>query len=54
MKSGMQCWQNGCPVGCHLFNNRKCGNKKKCVQTQEEKTGATPMQDKLSNLKFGR
>lgn len=23
------------PVGCQLFNNRKCGNKKKCLQIRK-------------------
>lgn len=44
-------------MGCQLFNNRKCGNKKKCLQTQEdawqEKTGAKPRRDKFSSLKLG-
>lgn len=43
-------------MGCQLFNNRKCGKKKKCLQTQEdawqEKTGAKPKQD-FSSLKLG-
>lgn len=44
-------------VGCQVFNNRKCGNKKKCLQTQEdtwqEKTGAKPRQGKFCSFKLG-
>lgn len=44
-------------VGCRLLYNRKCGNKKKCLQTQkdawQEKTGAKPRRDKFSSLKLG-
>lgn len=57
MRKGMQQPQGEAPVGCQLFNNRKCGKKKKCLQTQEdawqEKTGAKPRQDKFSSLKLG-
>lgn len=45
------------PVGCQLFNNRKCGNKEKCLQTQEdtgqEETGAKPKQGKFSSFELG-
>lgn len=47
----------GGPVSSQLFNNRKCGNKKPCLQTQEdawqEETGAEPRQETCSSLKLG-
>lgn len=56
MTKGMQQPQGEAPVGCQLFNNRKCGKKKKCSQTQEdawqEKTGAKQVQVQL--FKVGR
>lgn len=47
----------GGPWGCQPFNNRKCGNKKKCLQTQEDtaqgKTGAKPRQGKCRSFRTG-